>query len=107
YVFAESMLRIFPFSIGGQETKLLAVGTILLLTSINYLGVILGGFIENVFTLLKITGILLVVGLAFVYGHGSQLTPVALSSELHPVTGFGLLPIFFSAMLGAFWAYDG
>jgi APA family basic amino acid/polyamine antiporter len=108
YVFAEALFSIFPFSFYGVEVKLLAICTILGLTLINYVGLIFGAWVENIFTVLKIIGISLVAIFAFMYG--SNAIPVIanqIAPEVLTPTGLALIPVMFSAMLGAFWAFDG
>ena len=87
YVFAESVnsvlplpdwlaacdsIRLFgltPFANSG--VKLLAVATILILTLINYFGVEEGGWLNNVLTLAKVTGIIMLIWMGFHYGQGT------------------------------------
>lgn len=107
YVFAEAVFRIFPFSFYGFEVKGIAVFTILFLTSINYLGVIFGAWTENIFTVLKIFGILTVAALAYKFGRATSEDLTLPSEKLLSPSGFDLIPSMFGAMLGAFWAFDG
>ena len=108
YVFAEAIYSLFPFSFYGIEVKLIAVSTILFLTLLNFVGLLFGAWLENIFTVLKIIGILLVAVFAFVIGQNTHsiITP-AIPPISSPATGLALIPLMFSAMLGAFWAYDG
>ena len=89
YVFAESVnsvlplpdwlaacdsIRLFgltPFANSG--VKLLAVATILILTLINYFGVEEGGWLNNVLTLAKVTGIIMLIWMRFQLWTGVQL----------------------------------
>ena len=105
YVFAESVLGVFPNLSLVLSVKLIAIFSILLLSFINFLGVIFGALVENIFTVLKILGIILVIILGF---HSSlPPEPVEVVKNSLPFTGGALVPALFSAMLGAFWAYDG
>ncbi len=96
---------IVPFKEIG--VKGVAVAVILLLTTINYLGVRFGGLVQNVFTIAKLAGMFGLFCAAFLPASGG--TPVNLttsSSVLHP-QGIALLMAVAAALQGAFWAYDG
>lgn len=127
YVFAESVNVILPlphlspdlesFSILGIfnplnnfGVKMLTIVTILFLTSANYLGVIFGGYISNIFTILKVTGIfvIIILGLTISGGSVENLAPIGENpGAAYNGTSLGLFGAMFAAMLGAFWAYDG
>lgn len=108
YVFAEALFSIFPFSFYGVEVKALAVGTILSLTLLNYIGLLFGAWLENIFTVVKIIGIMLVALFAFLFGSNTLPVIAAPGAQvLISPTGLALIPVMFSAMLGAFWAFDG
>jgi len=107
YVFAEATKSIFQ--VYGVETKVLAAATIFLLTAVNCLGLIFGAWVENIFTSLKILGIAIVAILAFMVSHNPDIA-VAPTMQALPIDvphGLALVPAMFSAMVGAFWAYDG
>ncbi|MGB9695811.1 MAG: APC family permease [Ignavibacteria bacterium] len=103
-----TILGIFkPFESSG--VKGLTVLTILFLTTANYLGVVLGGNITNVFTVLKVAGILSVIMLGLAFGNNNFITDSNLFSY-NSSNNTGTLGVFgamFAAMLSAFWAYDG
>ena len=127
YVFAESLNNFFALpvilqqyqdvSLGGiiypfknATVKLIAITTLMLLTLYNIRGVKGGGWLSNIVTSAKIAGILMliVIGLTYTQPAGSvtSITPMA------PINGTDIstllqLSAFFTAMLGAFWAYDG
>lgn len=127
YVFAESVNVILPlphlsadlesFSILGIfnplnnfGVKMLTIITILFLTFANYLGVIFGGYISNIFTILKVTGIfvIIILGLTISGGSVENLAPIGENpAAAYNGTSLGLFGAMFAAMLGAFWAYDG
>ena len=72
---------------------------IMTLTAVNYIGVRAGARVQMVFTILKLGGLLLLVGSAILYRGPSEFTwqmPDHLSSAALA-----------AAMLGAFLAYDG
>jgi len=109
-----------PFKFLGL--KLTAIGLILLLTTINYLGVKLGSTLVIIFSTLKVAIIGTIIVLAFTLGHGNLAnltqsagdfgtgtagsssvlgTPNAASRVWEPFL------MIIMAMAGAFWAYDG
>ncbi|WP_210516975.1 APC family permease [Hymenobacter terricola] len=91
---------IHPFADSG--IKILALGTIGVLTWVNYRGAEASGGLSNVFTAAKILGILLliVVGLA-------AAAPVAQPALPGLALRAPFISTFFGALLGVFWAYDG
>lgn len=123
YVFAESVNYLFPlgdplaawsdvglfgliFPFQNSGVKLLTIVTIAVLTMINYTGVRKGGLLNNIFSSAKIAGILILIV------AGLLLHDTVASDAAHAVTpvvpiGMGLVSAMFTAMLSAFWAYDG
>jgi APA family basic amino acid/polyamine antiporter len=95
---------IYPFADSG--IKLLALGTISVLTWVNYRGVAASGALGNIFTGAKILGLLLLIVVGIFVAAPAQ-APVAVPS---PTTAPGSASFFsalFSALLSIFWAYDG
>jgi len=81
----------------------LAAAAIAFVTFINYLGVRLAGRLQVALTFVKISAILAVVALGFIYGKGTEGI-----GQLFPNTfELSLLAGFLTAMVGALWAYDG
>ena len=89
--------------------KSFTIAAILALTIANYLGVVFGGVIANISTLLKLAGIavLIVLGVTLGDGGAAHFTPLLAASSAHYGTSLGLFGAMFAAFLGAFWAYDG
>jgi APA family basic amino acid/polyamine antiporter len=78
--------------------KLVPVALILLLTVVNYRGVRMGAAVQNIFTSLKVLGILVLIVAAFLSpAHGAAPEPAADFS----LSKFGL------AMIAGLWAYNG
>ena len=96
---------IFPFADSG--VKLVGIGAIVVLTGINCLGSHESGVINNIITSAKMIGLIILIFLGLTY------TPPAVAKEIAVVAGSkspeGMLFVsaFLTAMLGAFWAYDG
>ena len=93
---------IFPFADSG--IKFLAVGTIAMLTWLNYYGIKKGTVLNNIVTTAKIIGILLLI-IAGLFFFSPDIHQLPITSTEARSTGF--ISIFFAAMLSAFWAYDG
>lgn len=93
---------IYPFAYSG--VKILAIASIGILTWLNYHGIKKGTVLNNIVTGAKILGILLLIiaGLFFASADSGHF-----SDTRHVVKNTGFISIFFAAMLGAFWAYDG
>jgi len=121
YVFAQSLNSILPipelfpslqqFSIGGvfypfQDfgVKLVAILLITFLTSVNISGLKTGAGVSKAIMFLVFSGLFLIV----VFGLGSVKAKPDNFMELHSLTnGAVTLSSFFTAMLAAFWAYQG
>lgn len=80
--------------------QLVAWSVVLALTVLNYLGVVVGGRVQTVLTLLKVGAILTLALLVFDSGKGSWRHFAAGA----PVVGFGG---FSAALAAVLWAYDG
>ena len=94
---------IHPFA--GSGVKIFAAIVIISLTCLNYFGIKKGTFVNNILTIAKISGILLLIVLGLFFAHPPVRHSVpAVSNQF---SGIGSFSIFFSAMLSAFWAYDG
>lgn len=100
-----SVLDCYPLKDIG--VKFTTIFLIMFLSIINYFGVVLGGAVQNIFTLLKSAAIAFIVIFAFGAGNGfvSNYTPVINSSFNYP--SGSLIGAIVLALSGAFWAYDG
>jgi APA family basic amino acid/polyamine antiporter len=95
---------IYPFADSG--IKLLALGTISVLTWVNYRGVAASGMLGNIFTGAKILGLLLLIVVGIFVAAPTQSPAVVPNSA--PAAGSAtFFSAFFSALLSIFWAYDG
>ncbi len=121
YVFAQSLNSIVPipevfpslqhFTIGGvfypfQDfgVKLIAILLILFLTSVNISGLKTGAGVSRAIMMLVFTGLAVIV----IFGLGSVHKMPANFMEIGTVTnGAVTLSSFYTAMLAAFWAYQG
>ena len=93
----------FFVPLGPMETKVVAIIGLLLLTSINVVGVKAGAMFSNVFTILKLVGIagLVAVGLSMGSPH---TTDFSLSLAGGPADLWGALAL---GMVGVLWSYGG
>ncbi len=93
---------IAPFADIG--VKLVAVFVLILLAVVNYFGVQFGGFIQNLFTSLKVIaiGAVIVLGLSSGAGDTAHFFPLWGT----PSAG-ALLPAIGVAMVATLWSYDG
>jgi APA family basic amino acid/polyamine antiporter len=82
------------------SSKLLALALIATLSAVNYVGMREGAVVQVTFTFLKIAGLVLLIGSAFL----SPLSVPAVQSAVQP--GFSL-PHFGTAMIACLMAYNG
>ena len=95
---------IFPFQNSG--VKIFAIFTIIVLTVINYFGVKKGGLLNDIFSYTKIAGIVFLIVIGFLLGGDAGAVDAATNPMIKP-EDFNLISAMFTAMLMAFWAYDG
>ncbi|HEX9816954.1 MAG TPA: amino acid permease [Candidatus Thermoplasmatota archaeon] len=82
-----------------------AVGCIIFLSVVNYLGAKFGGRVQDIFTVAKVIALLALVLLGFLIGRPTHAT---FGAEVQGApSGFELLSAFFSAMLLGLFAMDG
>ena len=84
--------------------KGVAIGAILFMATVNYFGVQFGGFVQNLFTSMKVLAISGIIILAFAVGKGSV-------DHFFPLWGTpssgDLLAAIGVAMIATLWSYDG
>ena len=95
-----------PFANLG--VKFVTIGLLLTLTAINYVGVRWGGLVLQILASSVIICIIAIILLCLSMGGGSveNLGTVA-QVPVEKQAGLGFLGAFFSAMMAAFWAYEG
>ncbi len=87
------------FPLSPLAAKCLGLVAIAVFTAINYRGVSAGAFVQKLFTLAKVIGILLILGGAFFWSGKAAASP--------HVSGAFSLSSFGAAMIATFLAYDG
>ncbi|MGE5431468.1 MAG: APC family permease [Syntrophomonadaceae bacterium] len=95
---------IFPLRDFG--TKAVAILTIGFLTIVNYIGVVFGGAVQTVITIIKIASIILLSLLILLVGQGA-FSNVYTGFNIPAQPGHSILSMMGLALAGAFWAYDG
>lgn len=97
-----SVLGLQPFQNLG--VKLGAITLIGFLTLINYRGIRFGGLISNLIASTVVVAIGLIIFTSFAFSHGG---PSNISSATETAAEIPFFAAFFTAMMGAFWAYEG
>lgn len=94
--------RSLPYSISAGQ--LIGIAVILMLSLFHFIGVGLGKFIQNLFTVIKIGTIGAIVILGFAMGKGTSIRLSFAPSGMTPgriAVGFGV------ALVAVAWAFDG
>jgi APA family basic amino acid/polyamine antiporter len=105
-VWASKTFTFFGQSVTWQfgAKSIVAVVAILLLSAINCLTVAFGGKVQSVLTVLKLAGIVVIVGGVFLLSPSATWSNLATPAGAREWSG---LAVFGTAMLAALWAYDG
>lgn len=92
------------FPLDGFLRALVSVGLIVLLTWLNIRGIRVGARVQNLFTLLKLTGLAVIIVLGLSRGPGCW-------SHFQPAWpenfSLSLLSVFGAIMISTFWAFEG
>ena len=86
------------------QVKMIAIAIIIILTIINYCGVKLGSVVQNIFTIAKLTPIILILGLG-IFG-GTNNVDLSIVPASGPSMG-EIIQMTAYAVLATFWAYEG
>lgn len=100
-VFARYLAHFVP--LGETGTRAAAVGAIVVLSAVNYVGVRWGSALQTLFTVVKLGAVaaIVVLGVAFLAAHGAATT--ALPGPTDTVSAGG----FINAMVAGLFAYGG
>ncbi len=93
----------FFVPLGAVGAKAVAIAGLLLLTTINVLGVKAGAIFSDVFTVLKIAGIAALIAVGFALGSGSTTSFAFSAGAIPGGLGTGLA----TAMVGVLWSTGG
>lgn len=103
-IFAAFTRRLFGFAFGAHWEPVIAVGAIVFLAVVNYLGVRFGGLVNNLFTVSKFAALVLLIGFGFASGGGHHAAPATATPPIHgPLVLVGMV----LSMLQGFFALDG
>jgi basic amino acid/polyamine antiporter, APA family len=100
----------FFFPVGDVGTRALAVGAIVVLTAVNYVGVRQGSLVQTTFTILKVAAILAIIAIAFALGprHASLAASTAVATAAAPSTSAPLDASHFAlAIVAGLFAFGG
>ncbi len=105
YIFQLNVLGLsYSFSAG----QLLAVASILILSGVNYFGIIPGIVVQNIFTFLRIAAVAAFIILGLTIGNKSGITNFDQIFSVETGLSFDtLIPLFGFALIAVFWTYDG
>lgn len=100
--FAGALSTVVPM--GSITQKIVAIGTVVLLSLINIRGIRMGAAVQNVFMVLKLLpiGLIMVAGLFF----GTETPDLLAMPETMP-SATSLLPVIAFAVVATLWAYEG
>lgn len=93
-----------PLTYTLSAGQLVGVLIIILLSIFNFVGVGLGKFIQNIFTVLKVGIIVTIIGLGFIIGEGTAVDLSLKAADMdfgQMIIGFGV------ALVAVTWAFDG
>lgn len=99
-VFARYVAFFVP--VGDAGLRLVAVGAVLALTAVNYVGVRQGSLVQTTLTVFKVGAIVVIILLAFVLGARSPLPPAS-APDARPFT-FSQFPL---AVVAGLFAFGG
>ncbi len=89
------------------ESKLVAIGAIVLLSVVNYLGVRQGSRLQTVFTVVKVLAVVLIVALGFLLGSPHASSPLAPRPSSLPSALGPRLSALLSALAAGLFAFGG
>lgn len=128
YVFAQSLGNFIPLPRFSTEIEALSIGgiffpfenfgvktvtilTLITISTINYFGVKYGSRLTAILASLVIVSIFIIIGLCLFFSNGSlenlNSNSVAQLPDYANRTNFQWIAAFFSAMMAAFWAFEG
>ncbi|NOR21926.1 MAG: amino acid permease [Candidatus Aminicenantes bacterium] len=105
YIF---QLNVLGSSYSLSTGQLVAVGSILILSGVNYFGIKTGVVVQNIFTFLRIAAIAAFVILGLTLGKKAGITNFGQIFSVETGLSFDtLMSLFGLALIAVFWTYDG
>lgn len=105
YIF---QLNVLGSSYSLSTGQLVAVGSILILSGVNYFGIKTGVIVQNIFTFLRIAAIAAFIILGLTIGKKAGITNFSQMFSVETGLSFDtLMSLFGLALIAVFWTYDG
>lgn len=105
YIF---QLNVLGSSYSLSTGQLVAVGSILILSGVNYFGIKTGAIVQNIFTFLRIAAIAAFVILGLTLGKKAGITNFGQIFSVETGLSFDtLMSLFGLALIAVLWTYDG
>jgi APA family basic amino acid/polyamine antiporter len=105
YIF---QLNVLGSSYSLSTGQLVAVGSILILSGVNYFGIKTGAIVQNIFTFLRIAAIAAFVILGLTLGKKAGITDFSQIFSVETGLSFDtLMSLFGLALIAVLWTYDG
>jgi len=105
YIF---QLNVLGSSYSLSTGQLVAVGSILILSGVNYFGIKTGAVVQNIFTFLRIAAIAAFVILGLTLGKKAGITNFGQIFSVETGLSFDtLMSLFGLALIAVLWTYDG
>ncbi|GAI40847.1 unnamed protein product, partial [marine sediment metagenome] len=105
YIF---QLNVLGSSYSLSTGQLVAVGSILILSGVNYFGIKTGAIVQNIFTFLRIAAIAAFVILGLTLGKKAGITDFGQIFSVETGLSFDtLMSLFGLALIAVLWTYDG
>ena len=101
-VFARYIAFFFP--VGDTGLRLIAVGAIIALSAVNYVGVRQGSLVQTTFTILKVFAVVAIIIVAFTLGAREPVVASATSTKAAPPFTFSQFPL---AVVAGLFAFGG
>ena len=92
----------FFFPLGGTGVRVVAIGAILVLSAVNYVGVRYGTAVQTTFTIIKVVAVVLIVAAGFAAARASSPPAAAAAPSLVPA-----LRAFVTATVAGLFAFGG
>lgn len=113
FVFSQSVYALLPESVTGNwgeatvVVKIIASLLVVLLSAVNYRGVLFGASLSRVFILGILLAMVLFIGYAYLGYEPAPVVDAPFTVSRTAPEGFGWITAFFAASLAAFWGYEG
>lgn len=101
--FSETAIKLALDQSSPHSVAFLAIAMVIFLTAVNSFGIQLSGKLQNIFSLLKVSVLLIIIGVSFSKGINTENFTSGTSS----ISGWAGVVAIFSAMRYGFFAYSG